>query len=97
MNNNEPYTFFDRIAVAFGAILLGFIMALIAALPLFYVLGLSTLVDVDQLGPLLFWKLPIIFSLVSGVIAIINPQLTSGFFGSMGRIIIYIWSCISGR
>ena len=91
----EPKTVFDRVAIAFGAMVIAGATALVAALPLFYILGLFW-GTIDGLAELLFWKLPLLLGLFSAFLAFISPGFVIEWAGKVWRGILFLWRLIIG-
>lgn len=91
----ESKTIFDRIAIAFGAMVIGGAGALVAALPLFYIIGLFS-IETDGVGELLFLKMPILFGIISALVALISPVFAADWIGRVWQGLLYLWRVIVG-
>ena len=70
-------------------------MALIAALPLLYIIGLFS-GKTYGVGALLFWKMPVLFGIVSGLVALISPGFAADLIGRIWHGVLYLWRVIGG-
>ena len=86
---------FDRVAIAFGAMFLGGAAALVAALPLFYIIGFL-FAEIDGVSALLFWKIPVSLSIISAIVAFISPGFAADWIGRFWQGILYLWRVIVG-
>lgn len=87
----EPITLFDRVAIGFGATVLGYAAALVFAIPeAVEMLGYPSW-DMARIGKLLFWKVPVLFGLFSGVAGFFFPVHWANGLGEVWRIVIGRW------
>lgn len=88
----ESLTFFDRVAIGFGAMVLGCTAVLVGAFPylLYFMVG-DPADDIAAIAALLFWKAPIIFGLCSGVVGFIFPGLAADGLGEVWKYVIGLW------
>lgn len=86
---------FDRVAIAFGALVIVGAAALVAAVPLFYLLGLFW-GEIDGLTALLFWKMPLLLGIVSALFSFISPGFVTEWIGKVWHGILYLWRVVIG-
>lgn len=91
----ETYSLFDRVAIAFGAMLAGCCAGLAVSLPLLLILGIFT-TDSSSLGALLFWKVPLLLGLVTGAVGFVSPRLAADLLGKAWKGVIYVWRGFGG-
>jgi hypothetical protein len=91
----ETHSLFDRVAIAFGAIVLGFGAGLVVALPLLFIVGAFTS-DASSIGALLFWKVPLLLGLISGVVGFVSPSVAADWLGKTWKGVVYVWRGFSG-
>ncbi len=89
-------SFIDKVAIAFAALVFGFGAALVASLPLLLVLGVFY-PDLERIGPVLFWKLPISVGIISGLVALFCPDTAANWLGKISKGAVYLWRAFSGR
>lgn len=87
----EPITLFDRVAIGFGAAILGYCAGLVAAVPLTLDMFDYTSWDFARIAALLFYKVPILFGLFSGVAGFFFPVPWSNGLGEVWKIVINRW------
>lgn len=92
----DSTSFFDRVAIAFGAMVLGCGAALVASFPLLLILG-AFYPDLGRIGPILFWKFPISVGIISAIAGFISPGFTADWLGKTWTGAVYIWRAFAGR
>ncbi len=92
----RPPSLFDRVAIAVGAAIIGCVTAFAAALPLLFLIGTLFHVDLTTTGAWLFWKAPLVFGLVCGVVGFASPTLLANWFGNAWKAVIGIWRSFYG-
>lgn len=87
----DPITLFDRVAIGFGAAVLGYGAGLAAAISF----TLDMLADASGqtagIWALLYYKMPIVFGLFSGVAGFFFPVAWANGLGEVWRIVIGRW------
>ena len=91
----ETHSLFDRVAIAFGAMVLGCGAGLIVGLPLLFIVWAFTS-EVSSTGALVFWKLPILLGLISGVVGFISPRFAADWLGNVWKGVVYVWRGFGG-
>ena len=86
----RSHSFFDRVAIAFSAMVVGCGAALVVALPLLLFIGMVVHSDFSKVGALLFWKVPILFGLVSGAVGFISPSFAADWLGKTWKDAVII-------
>lgn len=71
-------------------------IAFVVALPLFFMIGMLFHVDSSWIGAWLFWKVPILFGLVSSVVGFISPTFAADWLGNAWKGVIYVWRSFYG-
>ena len=92
MMKAESLSFFDRVAIGFGAMVLGCAAVLVGAFPLLmYFIVDDPAPDMAEIVALLFWKAPILFGLFSGVVGFTFPGLAADGLGEAWKYVIGLW------
>lgn len=91
----ESHSLFDKVAIAFGAMVLGCGAGLAVSFPLLLIVGVFTS-DSSSIGALLFWKVPVLLGLVSGVIGLLSPRLAAHWLGKTWTGVVYVWRGLGG-
>lgn len=89
-------SFIDKVAIAFAAMVFGFGAALVASFPLLLILGVFC-PDLDRIGPVLFWKLPVSVGIISGFAGFFSPEFAADWLGKIWKGAVCIWRAFSGR
>lgn len=93
----EQHGIFDRIAVAFGATIVGGLTALIVALPLFFFFSMIVDADMSDIGKAMFLKAPLAFGVLCGVVAFFSPATAAELFGKAWSGALLVWRGFVGR
>ena len=91
----DTHSLFDRVAIAFGGMVLGCGAGLVVGLPLLFVVGAFTS-DASSIGALVFWKIPILLGLISGVVGFISPRFAADWLGRLWKGVVNVWRGFSG-
>ena len=91
----ESHSFFDRIAIAFGAMVLGCGAGLAVSLPLLLIVGIFAS-DSSSIGALLFWKVPVLLGFVSGIVGFLWPRRAADWLGKAWKGVVYVWRGFGG-
>ena len=91
----ETHSVFDRVAIAFGAMVLGCGAGLVVGLPLLLIVWAITS-DASSIGALVFWKVPIVLGLVSGVVGFFSPRYAADGLGSLWKGVVNVWRGLGG-
>lgn len=91
----ETHSLFDRVAIALGAMVIGCGAGLVVALPLLFIIGAFTS-DVSSIGALVFWKVPILLGLISGVVGFVSPRVAADRLGKAWKGVVYVWRGFGG-
>lgn len=91
----ETHSLFDRVAIAFGAMVLGCGAGLVVGLPLLFIVGAFTS-DASSIGALVFWKIPILLGLIAGVVGFISPRFAADWLGKLWKGVANVWRGFSG-
>ena len=83
---------FDRVAIAFGAMVFGCGAGLVIGIPLSLIVGAFTS-GASSAGALVFWKVPILLGLIFGVVGFISPRFAADWRGNLwvGRRLCLAW------
>ena len=91
----ETRSLFDKVAIAFGAMVFGCGAGLVVGLPLLFIVGAFTSPS-SSIGALLFWQVPILLGLVSGVVGFISPRFAADWLGKTWNGVVYVWRGFGG-
>jgi hypothetical protein len=91
----ETHSLLDRVAIGFGAMVLGCGAGLVVGLPLLFIVGAFTS-DASSTGALVFWKVPILLGLVSGVVGFISPRFSADWLGNLWKGVVNVWRGFGG-
>lgn len=92
----DTYSLFDRAAIAFGALVLGFGAGLSVGLPLLLIVGVVA-AEISDIGALFFWKVPLLLGLIFGAIGFVSPGFAADWLGKTWQGVVYIWRVVSGH
>lgn len=87
----EPLSLIDRVAIGYGAAVLGYCAGLGAAVPLMLDVHDFTSWDLAKIGPLLFYKVPVVAGAFSGVAGFLFPVAWSRGLGEVWKFVVNRW------
>ena len=94
--DTETYSLFDRVAIAFGAMVLGAGAGLAVGLPLLLIAGVFAS-EASGIGALFIWKMPLLLGLIFGAVGFVSPGFAADWLGKTWQGVVYIWRVFSGR
>ena len=91
----DSHSLFDRLAIAFGAMILGYGAGLVMGIPLLFLLGAISS-SMTGIGSILLWKVPVLLGLVSGIVGFVAPGIAADGLGKIWKGVVHVWRVFGG-